>query len=138
MKTIEQTLIKQAATDENLASHGTFNRSISALIISKLTPILSSLLSFADTNHNLSVLFDEKSELRNVWLDMLSNNEVIPFGFEEALRLQGRAVGDQLAPDSQLEVDVRLLPRGQQLLRDPRLPFSFVVFSQIDALTRTL
>ena len=137
MKTIEQTLIQQAATEANLASHSTFNKSVSALITSKLTPILASLLSFADTNHNLSVLFDENSEFRDMWLDMLSHDEVTTFGFEEALHLQGRAVGDQLAPDSQLEVGVRFLPCGKQLLRDPRLPFSFVVFSQIDALTRT-
>ena len=137
MKTIEKTLIQQAATEANLASHSTFNKSVAALITKKLTPILASLLSFVDTNHNLSVVFDENSEVRDMWLDMLSHDEVTPFGFEEALRLQGRAVGDQLAPDSQLEVDVRFLPRGPQLLRDPRLPFSFVVFSQIDALTRT-
>ena len=137
MKTIEQTLIQQAASEANLAKHSTFNKSVAALISSKLTPILASLLSFADTNHNLSVLFDENSEFRDMWLDMLSRDEVTPFGFEEALRLQGRAVGDQLAPDSQLEVDVRFLPREQQLLRDPRLPFSFLEFSQIDTFLRS-
>ena len=127
---IEQTLIQQAATEANLASHSTFNKSVSALITSKLTSILASLLSFTDTNHNLSVFLDENSEFRDMWLDMLSHDEVTTFGFDEALRLQGHAVVDQLSPESQLEVDVLFLPRG--LLRDPRLPFSFVVFSQID------
>ena len=81
MKTIEQTLIQQAATEANLASHSTFNKSVSALITSKLTV---SLLSFADINHNLSALFDENSEFRCMWLDMLSHDEVTTFGFEEA------------------------------------------------------
>ena len=139
MKKIAGSLIQQATSEANLASHSTFNKSVYALITAKLTPILGSLISFADTNHNLSILLKGDAEFRHLWLEMLTNEDITHFTYEEALRLQGHGdnVADQQTPESQIELDVQFLPRGQLLLRNPLFPFSFIVNQTIESLLRT-
>ena len=121
----------------NVVGHGTLKNSCRNIIEARLTNLFAGLLAFIDVNANLDLLLvDEKSSdsawLVALWLDLFDNDEFMSTSLTYAskfLTLSKQEKSEFVCSNIALSSNV-----NENQLR-ARLPFSWLMISQIDQMT---
>jgi len=62
-----------------------FRRALLQTLESKVTPLLSGIIAYADRNANLDLLEKKSPWQQTVWLEMLNEEEVTLFRYRQAI-----------------------------------------------------
>ncbi|KAL3881517.1 hypothetical protein ACJMK2_027949 [Sinanodonta woodiana] len=124
-------LSSEAAKPENINKAGTFRRACIQYLESKISPILAGIIAHIDTNHNLDIIHSHISSgdwKARLWLQILST--------PGAIQLQ---YSDLQSPTRQQELnEVVVKTTGcEGHMFTAVMPFSWLIYEQIDCIWRT-
>ncbi|KAL3881537.1 hypothetical protein ACJMK2_027969, partial [Sinanodonta woodiana] len=124
-------LPNEAAKPENITKAGTFRRACIQYLESRISPILAGIIAHIDTNQNLDILSGHISQgdwVARLWLHIFNTPAAIQLKYSD---LQSPAMQQELT-----EVIVKTTGFEGYTFQ-AELPFSWLIFEQIDAICRT-
>ncbi|CAC5361652.1 RNF213 [Mytilus coruscus] len=121
-----------ASKSENIKRAGTFRKSVSQGLESRVIPILAGIISFIDTNRNLDILIrnDEQNQIwqTDLWLHFINDPELTQLNYATIVSPKQQELQ---------EVFVKTTSTTGKVF-SATMPFSWLIYNQIDeALTNT-
>ncbi|KAK3585590.1 hypothetical protein CHS0354_036776 [Potamilus streckersoni] len=124
-------LSNEAAKPENITKAGTFRRACIQYLESRISPILAGIIAHIDTNQNLDILTGHISQgdwVAQLWMHIFKTLAAIQLKYSD---FQSPAMQQELS-----EVIVKTTGCEGHTFQ-AELPFSWLIFEQIDAICRT-
>ena len=120
----------EALSHSSLQKGGTFRRALWLRVVDTVTPVLSKIIAFVDSNHNLKLLEEvaagSRSWLTDLWLDIFNSSLISCHDYKFLSPLQ-KAVSQR----------VRVLSSGlNEHLFSAQFPFSHVIKLELDGMMR--
>ncbi|VDI03780.1 Hypothetical predicted protein [Mytilus galloprovincialis] len=121
-----------ASKSENIKRAGTFRKSVSQGLESRVVPILAGIVSFIDTNRNLDILIrnDEQKQTwqTDLWLHFINDPELTQLNYATIVSPKQQELQ---------EVFVKTTSATGKVF-SATMPFSWLIYNQIDeVLTNT-
>ncbi|KAK3588412.1 hypothetical protein CHS0354_015933 [Potamilus streckersoni] len=123
-------LPNEASKPENITKAGTFRRACIQYLESSVSPILAGIIAHIDTNQNLDILSGHISQgdwVAQLWLHIFNTPDALQLKYSD---FQSPAMQQELS-----EVIVKTTGCEGHTFQ-AELPFSWLIFEQIDAISR--